>query len=97
MKYSEALRAAVVGTLTGLVWRATWRDIGHGIIAVLVLTIRVLVFLSLPVSLPILAVLIQKDEALRKKQDAEARRRLREQLHKFVQQHGAAQADESSR
>lgn len=81
MTYAQALKAAARTAFTALGPSEQWRDIGNGMIAVLVQLIRLAILLSFPFSTPLIAWLIQLDERKTAVQRAEARERLLQQIH----------------
>lgn len=55
--YKQALRATAIGTLKALGYRNTWEDLLSGAIALVVLAVRLLILLTFPISVPLIALL----------------------------------------
>lgn len=81
LTYRQALRAAAATAFTSLGRSEQWRDIGVGVLALVVQIIRLGILFTFPISTPLIAWLIQLDERKTAIQRAEARARLAEQLH----------------
>ena len=65
--------------LTGVFDRDMWRDIGTGAIGMLGLMLRAIFLLTLPISIPLIALLIAKVRADRARQEIAFAKKVREQ------------------
>lgn len=84
MTYREALCAAIVGSFRALAMKNTWRDIGNGLLGILVQIVRLLIIISLPFTVWVVAFLIQMDE----RKTAEQREKIRKMLIQGIHKNG---------
>jgi hypothetical protein len=61
---------AAQGSFAGIADSETWRDIGLGMLALLVLALRVLILVTFPISTPLIAWAIWADERKRAREMA---------------------------
>ena len=78
------LKIAAAGTLYGLVARETWTDLGLGMLAVLVMVLRVAILVTFPISTPLIAWLIWLDDRKFKRDAATTTERLLRDMHRNV-------------
>lgn len=76
------LKVAVQGTLDAMVCRRMWDDIGNGLLAIVVLALRLLILVTFPVSQPLIAWMLWKSDRINREHLAEARARLRAAMHR---------------
>lgn len=78
------LKVAIIGTFDAMVCRRMWGDIGNGILAILVLLLRLLILVTFPVSQPVIAWLLWKSDKFNRERLDEARARLRARMNSNI-------------
>lgn len=81
MDWRQSLKRASWGTFAGMADDEMWGRIGLGILAVVVLLLRIVFVLTYPISTPIIAWLLILDERKRDEQVARRRAKMRAGMH----------------
>lgn len=82
MTYREAIKNAAYGTLLALTDRWMWKNIGDGLFGIAVLLLRLLVFLTYPISTLLLAWGLMADERRTAEQIEALRKQLKDGIHR---------------
>lgn len=81
MKYHQALRTAAVESVLCIADRKAWRTLAAGLYGLLFIALRIVMLVTFPVSVPLIAWLIQHDSHRRLEQAQLARAQLIAGIH----------------